>query len=241
MSESQSINIPDLENSNHQQYDSAEESFDNSEDAYYDCEPNKDELEDIKKEQIQKRKESEDQLSTDIKQEHREKAMGLKKLGNDLYLNKKYEEAIAKFNEALNICPLCFSEDQAIFYSNRAAAKSSLGNLDDAIEDCNKAIDLDSKYLKVILRRAKLYDKLDKCYEALKDYQRVLELDPNHRESYSRIMPLEMRIKEKMKAEMLSNLKNLGNMCLKPFGLSTDNFQCTQDANTGSYSVNFKK
>ena len=78
----------------------------------------------------------------------------------------------------------------------------------------------------------------------MKDFERVLELDPRHIEAMVAVRRLPEKIKEKdekLKAEMMDNLKKLGNMCLKPFGFSTDNFQFVQDQNTGGYSVNFKK
>jgi len=45
---------------------------------------------------------------------------------------------------------------------------------------------------------------------------------------------------EKMKAEMMEGMKKLGNFCLKPFGLSTDNFKLEQNEG-GSYNIKFQQ
>lgn len=45
---------------------------------------------------------------------------------------------------------------------------------------------------------------------------------------------------EKEMAEMWGKLRNLGDGILKPFGLSTNNFQMVKDEATGGYSMNFQ-
>lgn len=41
------------------------------------------------------------------------------------------------------------------------------------------AIDRDPDYLRALLRRAELYEQTDKLDEALEDYKKVLDRDPN--------------------------------------------------------------
>lgn len=99
-------------------------------------------------------------------------------------------------------------------------------------------------YFRFLFRRAKLYEETDKLDESLEDYKKILEMDPGNVEAKHASLRLPPRIQErneKMKEEMMGKLKDLGNMILKPFGLSTNNFQMQQDPSSGSYSINFKQ
>ena len=168
---------------------------------------------------------------------------------------------LEKYTAGLRVCPLKFSQDRSVLYANRAQMKRSMGLNDLAIKNCSKAIELNPNYLKALLRRAEIYEETEKLGdflirqmadkyfsyfiidEALTDYQTVLNLDPRNVTANKAVRELPAKIEErneKMKAEMMDNLKKLGNMVLKPFGLSTENFKLEQNE-SGSYNIQFNQ
>eukprot|EP00545_Synedropsis_sp_CCMP1620_P013457 CAMPEP_0119003558 /NCGR_PEP_ID=MMETSP1176-20130426/630_1 /TAXON_ID=265551 /ORGANISM="Synedropsis recta cf, Strain CCMP1620" /LENGTH=584 /DNA_ID=CAMNT_0006955171 /DNA_START=140 /DNA_END=1894 /DNA_ORIENTATION=+ len=68
----------------------------------------------------------------------------------------------------------------ASYYGNRAAAFTMLLNYDDAINDCDAAIAVDSKFIKAHFRKAKVLCTVGRLDEALKAYSYGLIHDPNH-------------------------------------------------------------
>ncbi|XP_069973141.1 tetratricopeptide repeat protein 1 [Penaeus vannamei] len=183
-------------------------------------------------------------MTEEEKEEKKKESLIHKEKGNTSFKTGQYEEAVSAYTVGLRICPISFPRERSVLYANRAAARSKIDKKKEAIKDCTNAIDLDSTYLKAILRRATLNEETEQLDEALKDFQRVLELDPSHVEAQRAVRRLPTLIderNEKLKEEMLGKLKDLGNMFLRPFGLSTNNFQLQQDPNTGGYNISFQQ
>ncbi|KAK7130939.1 hypothetical protein R3I94_016170 [Phoxinus phoxinus] len=186
-------------------------------------------------------RELEKDLTEEEKESRQKESLELKEKGNMQFKSGEHVDAEESYTAALRVCPVCYSKERSILFSNRAAARLHQDKKDSAISDCSKAIELNPNYVRAILRRAELYEKTEKLDEALEDYKAVLEKDPGIPAAREACMRLPRQIEErneKMKEEMMSKLKDLGNMILRPFGLSTSNFQVNQDT-TGSYSVNF--
>ncbi|XP_077526211.1 uncharacterized protein LOC144138032 isoform X2 [Haemaphysalis longicornis] len=97
-----------------------------------------------------------------------ERALKLKEEGNVSFKRGQYADAVESYTQALKTCPLSSS-----------AGESKLAIL----KDCSKAIELNPSYLKAILTRAWLNKEMGNLDEALKDYKRVLELDPSNEEA----------------------------------------------------------
>uniref|UniRef100_A0A023ENR4 Putative tetratricopeptide repeat protein 1 n=1 Tax=Aedes albopictus TaxID=7160 RepID=A0A023ENR4_AEDAL len=182
-------------------------------------------------------------LTEEEKLANKAKADELKAQGNELFKQGDFNKSANVYTEALRICPLEYSAERSILFANRAAAKTKLNFKPSAIDDCTKAIEHNPKYLKALLRRATLYEEADKLDESMEDFKKILELDPANVEAKAAQVRLEPKIQERnerLKEEMMGKLKDLGNMILRPFGLSTQNFEMQQDPSTGSYSINFK-
>lgn len=183
-------------------------------------------------------------LTDDQKAERKIIAEELKVAGNLAFKDGDYERSIEKYTEGLITCPLQFTQQRSVLYCNRSAAKMKLTKYSDAVKDCSKAIELDDKYVKAYIRRAQSYEASDKLDEALADWQKILEFDPSHKDAKVatiRLPPLIEERNEKLKTEMMGKLKDLGNMILKPFGLSTENFKLEQDPESKGYKINFQQ
>ncbi|KAF2350111.1 Tetratricopeptide-like helical domain [Trinorchestia longiramus] len=153
-----------------------------------------------------------------------------KREGNVLFSGSKYSEAITRHD----LYPDARYKTSSVWQDEHKLAVHSL----------TQALVHDPRYIKALARRAAEHEAIENLDEALQDYQRLLELQPSNREAREAVHRLPPKIterNEKLKAEMMGKLKDLGNMILKPFGMSTDNFQLQQDPNSGGYNIKFNQ
>lgn len=174
----------------------------------------------------------------------KDEVFSLKSNGNEIYKSGDYNSAMQIYSKAIVLCRSQLNDLRSILHANRAACHVSESEYTKAEDDCSISIELNPQYLKAILRRAQVREKLEKLSPALEDYKRVIELDFRQGiavEAAQRL-PKEIEIQqEKMKEECMSKLKDLGNLVLKPFGLSTENFNMVQDPNSGGYNIQFSQ
>lgn len=105
-------------------------------------------------------------------------ALQLKRQGNDCYSRGDYAEAIASYDLALQA-------DQAavltpLLLGNRAQAYLQSKMPEEALQDCHRAVSLDSSSVKALLRRAACRAALGMLADAAADFERVLQLQPGN-------------------------------------------------------------
>jgi serine/threonine-protein phosphatase 5 len=109
--------------------------------------------------------------------------------GNEFFKRCDFSSAIEAYSKAIALFPT------SIMYVNRATCNFQLENYGSAIADCNSAIDLDAKYGKAYYRRGCCYVNLRKLKEAVEDFTKLCQIDPQNREGRERIKEIKAQIK----------------------------------------------
>ena len=106
----------------------------------------------------------------------------LKEKGNEFFKRGDHQEAYKLYTQALELAEKDESVDKSqlhLIYSNRAATLLSLERYQEALEDCEKVLALDPKFLKGHLRKAMALNKLGQLNKALEAAEAGLAIDKN--------------------------------------------------------------
>jgi len=118
-----------------------------------------------------------------------------KQEGNEAFKAGKLVEAHKLYSEALEIDP-CNKFTNAKLFFNRATVAAKLKKVEESISDCSSALELDPKYLKALLRRAKSHMELEHFEEAVQDYEAAARMEPGNREVKQSLHQAKIRLKQ---------------------------------------------
>ena len=118
-------------------------------------------------------------LWTDVIKKNPEAFIGYNNRGGTYMGEKKYEEAIADLNKAIELRP-----GYAEALNNRGVIFSGKKRNTEALNDLNKAIELRPDYPDALNNRGVILMDLSKYTEALNDFNKAIELRPGYAEAY---------------------------------------------------------
>ncbi|KAH7638812.1 uncharacterized protein LOC124491262 [Dermatophagoides farinae] len=99
----------------------------------------------------------------------------LKSKGNESFSKGNYQAAIVCYSDAIAKDP-----SNSVLYSNRAISYIKIEDYLHAEHDCNKAIELDPKFVKAYYRRGIARKNLGRYQSALQDFREAITLSPNN-------------------------------------------------------------
>jgi len=119
-----------------------------------------------------------------------------KEAGNELFKVGKVQEALKKYDEAMNLLKLPEENNlKAHLHSNRAHCWVQLYEPAKVVAESTECLNIEPNNTKALLRRGFAYESLEKFRQALDDFNKVLLLDP----SATKAVHAANRIKEGMK------------------------------------------
>jgi len=104
-----------------------------------------------------------------------EKALKEKEEGNEKFKGGDYPGAVKHYTEAIKRDP-----SSPVYYANRAAAYTKLTSFVEAKNDCEKALDIDPKYVKAWSRLGAIQFFMKEYHKSMESYQKGMDLDPEN-------------------------------------------------------------
>lgn len=104
------------------------------------------------------------------KRKNKKLALDAKERGNALYKEKKFEEALAAYDEAIAL-----DSSAVMFHSNKAAVFIEMGEADKAVEVCEAAVQLGRSQRASYVEIAKLYQRMAAAHLKKDDFPAAKE------------------------------------------------------------------
>ncbi|XP_055607603.1 sperm-associated antigen 1 [Uranotaenia lowii] len=104
--------------------------------------------------------------------------------GNDFFRGKEYQQALQEYDTSLRICAT------AACYNNRAVTYLKMNKFEEAVNDCDKCLELEPENIKAMLRKAEALRSDSKIRKAFEVYKKLLQLEPNHKMALSAVESL---------------------------------------------------
>ncbi|PVZ98993.1 hypothetical protein BB558_004999 [Smittium angustum] len=117
----------------------------------------------------------------------------IKTAANALFAQKKYDDAIEQYTNAIELNP-----NAPAYYSNRAQCYILTERYGAAITDADKAVELDPAFFKGYYRRAVAYMAMGKIEEARRDYKKVSALRPSDKAARANMLRVDKLYKKIM-------------------------------------------
>jgi len=133
------------------------------------------------------------------------KANAAKEKGNTLYKEKKFQDAIAAYDEAFSIDPT-----NMMYLNNKAAVYIEMGECERAFEICNEALEVGKANKASYEDRAKVYQRIASAHLKKKDIKAAIEaygkaqLESFDKTIASKIKNLELDLKKQQREDYIN-------------------------------------
>ncbi|CAM9370835.1 unnamed protein product [Chrysoparadoxa australica] len=104
-----------------------------------------------------------------------EKALEAKERGNEFFRSGSWPDAIREYEDAIKRDP-----SNAVYRNNLASALTKIGDFNAAKNACEKALELDPKYVKAWSKKGDIEFFMKEYHKALDSYRKGLDIEPGN-------------------------------------------------------------